>query len=51
MKIINRLKNINKRKTPIVKIDSSLDQFDNKVIDPFKLEKANQALDYLGLPK
>ena len=51
MKTIKNLKELNKRKTPIVKIDSSLNQFDGKVIFPTKLEKANQILDSLGLPK
>ena len=48
MKIINELK---KRKTPIVKIDSSLNKFDDKILFPEKLEKANEMLKKVGLPK
>ncbi|MDX9789214.1 MAG: hypothetical protein WCY89_12600 [Flavobacteriaceae bacterium] len=48
MKIANELK---KRKTPIVKIDKSLDKFDDKVLFPEKLEKANAMLKKVGLPK
>lgn len=48
MKIINELKN---RKIPIVKIDKSLDKLDDKVLFPEKLEKANEMLKKIGLPK
>ena len=48
MKVTNELK---KRKIPIVKIDSSLDKFDEKVLFPEKLEKANEMLKKIGLPK
>lgn len=48
MKIPNELK---KRKIPIVKIDKSLDKFDDKILFPEKLEKANQMLKKIGLPK
>lgn len=48
MKITNELK---KRKTPIVKIDKSLNKFDDKVLFPEKLEKANAMLKKVGLPK
>jgi hypothetical protein len=51
MKTVNPLKDLNKRKTPIVKIDSSLNQFDGKVLFPSKLLKANEMLKKLGLPK
>jgi hypothetical protein len=47
----NFLTNLKKRKTPIVKIDSSLNQFDGKVLFPEKLEKANEMLKKIGLPK
>ena len=48
MKVTNELK---KRKIPIVKIDNSLDKFDEKVLFPEKLEKANEMLKKIGLPK
>ncbi|MFB9120700.1 hypothetical protein ACFFUE_05800 [Bergeyella porcorum] len=48
MKVINELK---ARKTPIVTIDKSLNQLDNKILFPEKLEKANKMLKEIGLPK
>ena len=48
MKITNELK---KRKIPIVKIDKSLDKFDDKILFPEKLKKANEMLKKIGLPK
>lgn len=48
MKITEELK---KRKIPIVAIDKSLDKFDNEIIFPKKLEKANEMLKRIGLPK
>lgn len=48
MKITDELK---KRKTTIVTIDKSLDRFDQKVLFPEKLEKANEMLKRAGLPK
>ena len=48
MKITKELK---KRKVPIVRIDKSLNKFDNIVLFPEKLEKANEMLRNVGLPK
>ncbi len=48
MKITIELK---KRKIPIVKIDKSLNKYDNIVLFPDKLEKANEMLCKVGLPK
>ncbi|GLU56936.1 hypothetical protein [Dyadobacter frigoris] len=48
MKVTDELK---KRKTPIVRVDKSLDKFDDKVLFPEKLEKANEMLKKIGLPK
>jgi hypothetical protein len=48
MKII---KEIEKRKIPIVKIDTSLNKYDDVVLFPDKLEKANKMLRTIGLPK
>jgi len=48
MKITKELK---KRKIPIVKIESSLNKYDDLVLFPDKLEKANEMLRKVGLPK
>jgi hypothetical protein len=48
MKITKELK---KRKIPIVKIESSLNKYDDLVLFPEKLEKANEMLRKIGLPK
>jgi hypothetical protein len=48
MKITTELK---KRKIPIVKIDKSLNKYDEIVLFPDKLEKANEMLRKVGLPK
>ncbi len=42
---------IKKRKIPIVKIDKSLNKYDDIVLFPDKLEKANEMLRKVGLPK
>lgn len=39
------------RKTPVVAIDKSLEKYKGKVLFPEKLEKANDALKRIGLPK
>ena len=39
------------RKLNVIAIDSSLNQFDGQVLFPEKLEKANQMLKKVGLPK
>lgn len=45
------IKEINKRKVPIVRIDKSLNKYNNIVLFPEKLEKANEMLRKVGLPK
>jgi len=45
------IKDINTKKKPIVLIDKSLDFFNDKVLFPEKLEKANEMLKKIGLPK
>jgi hypothetical protein len=45
------IKNINTKKKPVVLIDKSLDFFNDKILFPQKLEKANQMLKKIGLPK
>ena len=45
------LKDINTKKKPVVLVDKSLDFFNDKVLFPKKLEKANEMLKKVGLPK
>jgi hypothetical protein len=45
------IKDLNKSKTPIVKVNKTLDKLSAKVIFPEKLEEANQVLKTIGLPK
>ncbi len=42
---------INMKKRPVVLIDKSLDFFNDKVLFPEKLAKANEMLRKVGLPK
>lgn len=44
-------KDINTKKKPVVLIDKSLDFFNDKILFPKKLEKANEMLKKVGLPK
>jgi len=48
MKVMAEIK---ERKTPIVRVDKSLNKFDNKILFPDKLEKANEMLRRIGIPK
>jgi len=45
------IKKIDTKKVPIVLIDKSLDFFNDKVLFPEKLAKANEMLIKIGLPK
>lgn len=45
------IEELNKRKTQIVIIDKSLEQYKGKVLFPEKLAKANEVLKRIGLPK
>ena len=45
------IKELNKKKVPIVRIDKSLNKYDNVVLFPDKVEKANEMLRTIGLPK
>jgi hypothetical protein len=45
------IKNLNTKKVPIVLIDKTLDFFNDKVLFPKKLEKTNEMLRKIGLPK
>ena len=42
---------INEKKVPAVRIDVSLDKYDNIVLFPEKLAKANENLKKSGFPK
>lgn len=44
------MKNINTKTKPIILIDKSLDFFNDKVLFPEKLKKANNMLKKKGLP-
>ncbi|MCB0397339.1 MAG: hypothetical protein KDD36_11825 [Flavobacteriales bacterium] len=46
-----KIKDLNKKKVPIVKVDKTLNKFSDKVLFPEKLEKANEMLRTRGLPK
>jgi len=48
MKVITEIK---KRKIPIVRVDNSLKKYDDKILFPDKLKKANEMLRKIGLPK
>jgi len=45
------IKELNKRKTPIVIIDNSLEKYKDVILFPEKLAKANEVLKRIGLPK
>lgn len=45
------IKNLNKSKTPIVKINKTLDKLAAKILFPDTLEDANCILKTVGLPK
>ncbi len=45
------IKELNKKKVPIVQIDKTLNKYDDIVLFPEKLEKANETLKAIGLPK
>ena len=42
---------LKKRKIPIVRMDETLNKYDNTILFPDKLEKANEMLRKIGLPK
>lgn len=44
------VKNLNDKKLPAVHIDKSLNQYDDKVLFPDKVAKANEMLEKIGLP-
>jgi hypothetical protein len=46
-----KIDELNKKKVPIIKIDKSLNKYDDMVLFPEKVAKANQMLRNIGLPK
>jgi hypothetical protein len=42
---------INKKKVPAVRIDSSLNQYNDAILFPEKLAKANEKVNKSGFPK
>jgi hypothetical protein len=45
------IKELNKRKASIVRIDQSLNKYNDVVLFPDKVAKANEMLKTVGLPK
>jgi len=45
------IKDLNKKKVPIVRIDDSLDKFRHMPIFQEKVDKANEMLRTVGIPK
>ncbi len=50
-KAMKKIKELNKLKLPMVKIDKSLGEYKDKVLFKEKVEKANETLKKVGLPK
>ncbi len=48
---MKKIDELNKSKLPIVKIDKSLGEYKDKVLFKEKVEKANETLRKVGLPK
>ena len=51
VKTMKKIEELNKSKLPIVKIDKSLDKYKDKILFKEKVEKANETLKSVGLPK
>lgn len=47
---MKNVREINKRKVPIVAVDPALDKYENKIMFPKKLEQANSMLKTAKLP-
>ena len=45
------IKELNKKKVPVVRIDKSLNKYNDVVLFPDKVEKANEMLRTIRLPK
>ena len=47
----NKIDSLNSSKVPIIVFDKELEKMQDKVLFPQKLEKANEILSKVGLPK
>lgn len=45
------LDDLNRKKTPIIKIDTNLERFRGKIVFPEKLQQANEILKKVEIPK
>ena len=48
---MKKIEELNKSKLPIIKIDKSLNKYKDKILFQEKVEKANETLKAIGLPK
>ena len=46
-----RIKPLNKKEDPVVVIDNSLDKYNDIILFPDKVAKANEMIRTIGLPK
>lgn len=46
-----KIEKLNKAKIPVIPFDKRLEKLQNKVLFPEKLDKANEILSKVGLPK
>ena len=49
--MMNLAAEVARRKIPIVRVDEALNMYDDRILFPDKLEKANEMLRKIGLPK
>jgi len=49
--VVVKAKELNKNKLPVIRIDKSLEKYKDKVLFKDKLDKANEMLKTVGLPK
>ena len=45
------IKELNRSKAPVVRIDERLDKYDKVILGPEKVARANEMLRTIGLPK
>lgn len=48
---VKTIEELDQSKVPIIRVDGSLNKYDNQVLFPEKVETANKALRTIGLPK
>jgi len=51
VKLMKKIEELNKSKLPIVKIDKSLGKYKDQILFKEKVERANETLKSVGLPK